>query len=355
MPAADKGTVTAQTDTAPNSAPSADPMEGFTEALSSSAMGWSGVEGNPLATPAGDPEKATAVETSAEAEAPKATPETPEAGTEKPEETPEPAKTVNFDGFSDSVKSTWERLLKGGHVTGDEIEASRKDALRQDLFSKKTAALARDRESFDKEKAEFLDRNKEDLDLLRRIRESDHLHSVWLRMSKGDYPAEGSAETGDLVDERKAAAIADQQYERREKAREAAEKAKQEKVDARKSEVGGALKDQMKALSVSADQMDAYLAEEFGTIETVLTTPTSELIRRIALRHDLETMKSEATKLREQLSQRTTKQSVAARASLPPARREVASVPTTPLSKTEADLGLDQDWSNVTGFGNRGD
>ena len=69
--------------------------------------------------------------------------------------------------------------------------------------------------------------------------------------------------------------------------------------------------------------------------------------------HDAALARAETAKLREQLTQRTSKESRTSKQSLPPARRVAETVKPTALSQTEADLGLDQDWSNVQGLGHR--
>jgi hypothetical protein len=232
VPDVDKGTVTAATDTAPPAAAES-PLAGFSEALLTSGM-----MGNPVGGESGHPENAKAVETSGDAEAPAVETEKP-AATPEPvatEDKPEPAQTVNFDGFSDLQRTTWERLLKAGHATPDEVEAARKDALRQDLFSKKTAALARDREAFAKSMAE----REGDLKLLDKIRGDDRLHAAWLKASRGELPTDDS-DGGDLVDAKKAAEIADARLAQREREREERGVKEQAAYDARKGAMQTAL------------------------------------------------------------------------------------------------------------------
>jgi hypothetical protein len=349
VPDVDKGTVTAATDTAPPAAAES-PLAGFSEALLTSGM-----MGNPVGGESGHPENAKAVETSGDAEAPAVETEKP-AATPEPvatEDKPEPAQTVNFDGFSDLQRTTWERLLKAGHATTDEVEAARKDALRQDLFSKKTAALARDREAFAKSMAE----REGDLKLLDKIRGDDRLHAAWLKASRGELPTDDS-DGGDLVDAKKAAEIADARLAQREREREERGVKEQAAYDARKGAMRTALREQMRLLGVSNEQMTAYLKAEEATlppdVDPILALDPAELQHRVELRHEAAKAKAEAASLREQLSKRTAKEIQTSKQSLPPARRVAESAHTSPLKRTEADLGIAPDWSNVEGFGFRG-
>ena len=320
-----------------------DPMAGFAEAM----VGL----GNPVAD-AGHPEKATAVETSATDEAPKAETETPVTEPVKAADTPAPTKTVNFDDFSDSQKTTLQRLLKAGSLTPEEVEDFRKGVLRQNLFSKKTDVLARDREAWEKEVSDW----KADKALLEKIRGDDKLHAAWLKMSRGEVPAE-DAGADDLVDRRKAEEIAQKAIENRE--REKADRTAKEQAvyDKKFGALKAASSEMIAALEVTPQVMQAYInaeaAELDPTTDPVLYITPEEFKRRITSRHRIAVAEARAKTLEEQLSQRTNKADRTSKQSSPPVRRVSDNGSTGPLEQTMADLGIAPDWSNVTGLGFR--
>lgn len=342
MPDANNGPVTTAPDTVVPPVVADDPFEGFSAAMVGNA--------DPEAPPS-DPAEAKAVETSATVETPavETTAETPVA---TPDPTP-PAKPVNFDGFSDAQKATWERLLKAGYATPEEVEASRKDSLRQDAWSKKTAALAREREKFEAERAT----EKEDLALLAKIRSDEKLHAAWLKASKGELPADDAA-ADELVDKRGAKAVARETYREESAAEKAAASAKDKALSDHQAAVREMVQEQIRLLAVSPEMMEAYLKAEEPLLlargkNTILDITPQELQERIVERHEKAVLAAKVASLTEQLTKRTSNESRTAKQSLPPARRVAVPADDSPLSQTEADLNLAPDWSNVQGMGHR--
>lgn len=340
MPDADKGTVTDPADTA---APVAQPegLEGFSEALA----GLPGM-GDPREE-SGQPEEAAAVETGA-----KETESTDDA--DKPAETPEPAKAedkpeptrdVNFDVFSDGHKATLERLLKAGHISKQEVEEARQDALRQNYFSKRTAEHNRAREAWEKEVAE----RRDDLATLDRIRSNDRLHEAFLKAARGEEPSEESG--GDLVDEQKARKIVKDERA----AEKASETQKAKAYEEKEGALNAVVEEQTIALSVDPAVMQSYLREIGKTlpkgVDPVLYLRPDELRDRIETRHDAAKAKAEAKSLREQLTKRTLRDERTSKQSLPPPRRVAEPKVTDPWKATLAELGVADDFGNVTGSG----
>lgn len=341
MPEQNKGTVTEATDTA---APTpTEVLEGFGKVV----LGNS----DPSSAP-GEPEEAKAVETDGGGETPEAKTETPAKEPAQAKEKDAPAKPVNFDGFSDSQKATFQRLLDAGHVTPEEIEDARRASLRQDLFSKKTATLAREREAFAKE----METRKEDLALLDRIRSDERLHAAWLKASRGEIAAEESAGDDDYVDGKKARQI----YRDERSAEAKAEDAKQAKYAEQKEALEGVVQEQYASLSVSPEVMNGYLAAIAKTlpegVDPVTYLRPDELRDRIVTRHEAAQAKAEAEKLRQQVEKRTSHEARTSKQSLPPARREVQNGRLSAWDQMKADLGIGPGgWTGVTGsgFGNR--
>ena len=329
-------------DSSPQQADAEPSLEGFEEAMAGL--------GNPVDV--GQSEPARAVETSeAEDTPPEESADKADKAPEAPDEV-EPAaeQTVNFDGFSDDQKTTFERLLKDGHVTQEWVEAERLRTLFQSNYTKKTMALAEERKA--------LAEQKEDLDLLERIRADDRLHAAWLKLSRGDIPAEEESFDGDeLVDKKTAQQVAREEYERLEAEKSQRTASEQAVYNAKTKALTDAAADLVSTLGVTADRMSEYLAIEQGLlppgIDPILHITPEELQRRVLMRHEVESAKAEAAALREQLTKKTSRDERTSKQSLPPARRVSADHTMSVLEQTEADLGLDPDWSNVQGFGHR--
>lgn len=340
------------TDPAPPAAPD-DPMEGFAEAL--------GLMGDPEGA-GGPPEPAAAADDDTDPKAPEPTePEAsgepepgPEAGGEgadKPESVPQ----VSFDGFSDAQAATWARLLKAGQVTPEEIETARKESLFQSAWTKKTMALAEERKALQEQMQE----RQEDLALLDRLRSDDRLHAAWLRLkSSADAPEPDEGEGGDdLVDRKTAEQIADQRLERRLREHQERMKKEQDAYEKKKDELSKTLQEAMRLHGIDREQAAAYLEAEAAmlppTEDLILRFSADDLAHRMVLRHEAAQARAEAKAAREAAAKRTQAGVRAAKQSLPPARRVALNGDDSPLAKTEADLGLDPDWSNVQGFGFR--
>jgi hypothetical protein len=331
------GTVTDKVETPTE----ATPLPGFAEAMTDFGSRVPGL---------GEPEKATAVETSATEVAPPAEAEKPEAPA-KDEAKPDEAKTVNFDGLSKESKAYWEKSLKAGHATPEDVERARIESMFQSSWTRNHQALAKERDAFKAEKAQL----KEDIDLLNKIRGDDRLHAAWLKMSKGEVAAE-DAESGDLVDEKKAAEIARKAFDAREAEKADRTAKEQAKYEARKSEIQAAVHDQMRILGVTKEVMTGYLQAEEEALngaDPILHFTPTELQAAVQRRHEKASLEAKVAALEAQLNQRASKTAQASKSSLPPARRFAEDVSKDPLKQTESDLGIAPDWSNVQGFGNR--
>lgn len=269
------------------------------------------------------------------------------------EESGDAEQAVNFDGFSDAQKTTWERLFKDGRVTADEVERARLESMFQSAFTKKTMDLAEKRKAFDKE----MEDRREDLSLLDRIRKDDRLHNAWLRMQSGDL-GEDPDDGDDLIDAKRANEIVDKRIEAREAERRQRTEREQRTYESRQNDIREAMQESMQTLGIDQSALVSYLeAEEAALpagVDPVLHFSAADLQARVALRHEAAKARAEADSLKKKLSKRTSQEARAAKQSLPPARR-VAQPPVDddPMRKTAADLGLDQQWSNVQGFGFR--
>ena len=353
MPDVSDGPDPNPTDTAePEAAPERTIMDDLREA-------W-GSFGNPDEDETGQPKQTEAVETSevedkpaeeAETLAPEAD-EAKEKEPEKSEETSETEQTVNFDGFSDPQKATWERLLKDGHVTAEEVERARTESLFQSAWTKKTTALARQREAFEKE----MEERKADLDFLETVKRDDRLHAAWLKLQRGEIQSE-DPDGDDLVDKKTAEQIAEERYKalRQQDAErtQAEQKAYDEKVEQMQSQ----LKETQQLLGVDNETMVRYLDEECARlpadVDPILRYADSyeDLQEKLELRHEAAKAKARAEVLEKKLSKTTSKAARTAKQSLPPAPRVSVNGALSPRQKTYEELGIEPDGSNVQGLG----
>ncbi len=345
MPNTNDGPAGSETDKATPAA-DASPLPGFAEAFA--AMG-------PPSPGQGQPEQVEAVETSETVEPPKAEADTPAKEPAKAADKAPAAETINFDGFSDESKAYWETAHKAGHATAADVKRAREESLFQSAWSKKTTALAKDKEAFEAEKTKV----KENLDLLHRVQTDPVAYAAWKRLLAGDVPADDSA-SGDLVDAKKADEIARKAYQA-EKTAEAQASAKQTaEFTAKKNGLQAVVTDIGTAFGLKPETMNTYLekfAEDFPEgvdpiRYAVENLSPAELRRGLTLIHKAEAAEAKAKALSEQVSQRASKASQASKQSQPPARRTTETNGSLdPVSRLNADLGLAPDWSNVTGFG----
>ena len=353
MSEANEGTAVTDTGTAEPPAEVNDAFDSFADTMVGNA---------PVEEDTGKPEQAEAVETSeTEENAPvepvtedKASEETAKTEeTAETKETPEVEASVNFDGFSDEQKTTWERLLKDKQATVEEVERARLESMFHSAFTKKTMALADEKREWAKEAEGWA----EDRKLLEKIRGSESLHEAWMKMSSGDYKADTDADGDDLVDKKASAEIAKQTFQRL-KAEEDARTAQEQKVyDTKVLGLREALAETMKLESISEEQLSVYVNEE-GASLPLGTDPVShfspeDLQSRVSQRHKFALQDAKIKALEEKLTQKTSDSVRTAKQSSPPSPRVTSTGKKTAGDKTVEDLGLDQDWSNVSGFGNR--
>lgn len=311
------------------------PLPGFAEAM---AMAF------PPEPEQGEPKGESAVETSADAKAPDAKVETPAAKPDAPkaEEKPDPAKTVNFDGFSDKQKTTWERLLKQGQVTADEVETARKESLFQASWTRNHQRLADERKAFEAERAKAA----ESLSMIEKIRANPALEAAVKSVLNGEATA--SPEDGaDFISRADAERIAEEKAQR---AYDKREREKQEQVSKqnavytqRQQALFATVKEQAQLLGVDWATMKTYVKaeeERLGANDIVLALDPETLAYNLQLRHEAAQAKAEAAALREQVSQRTSKQVQASKQSLPPAPRVTAQPNETLMQKVLRESGL---------------
>ena len=322
-----------------------DLLEGFEEAHAAI--------GNPSGPP-GPPEPTEAVETSEAEETPAPDPaETAEtAPAESEAEESEAEQTVNFDGFSDDQRTTWERLHKAGAVTEEEIERARKESMFQSNYTKKTMSLADQRKAWESEVEDRTD----DLRRLDLIRSDDRRHAAFVRASEMDEPQDDESQD-ELVDKKGAAELAAETYRKMRAAEDAESQKEQEAYAVKEEAVRVAVQESIKTLGIDAKVMQSYLQAEEAMlppgVHPIRDLTPEDIQDRIAKRHELMTTKAEVAALKKKLAQRTSHDERTAKQSLPPAKRVVDDGEMNPLQKTEAELGVDSDWGNVTGFGHR--
>ena len=307
----------------------------------------------------GQPEQAEAVDTKEVEEIPDPAPvkdDAPAADTKTEEDTveSEAEPTVNFDGFTKDQQATWERLHNDGHATSREIEDARMASLRQSDYTKKTMALADQRKALE---AKF-DQNEEDLELLEKIRGNPRLHDKWMKMSSVDADAEGDTfgDDDDLLDTKTARQlVVDAIKEDRE-----AVKAEASKTDAAYDTKFGAIQvamqESMETHSIDAETMTKYLAKEEALlaegVDPVESIDPLEWQRRVVARHEKTVLETRIAELEQQASQKVSKADRTAKQSLAPDRKVAQGGHMTVGQQTSADLGLSQNWGNVSGFGN---
>jgi len=321
------------------------PLQGFEEAFQ--GMGFP-------QEPEGQAEPSEAVDAS-EVEEPSAqdTKEKPEAASDESEDEqkPDAELTVNFDGYPESRKKTWERLLREGHVTEDEFEEDRLGTLMQANFTKKTQALAAERKEFDAER----DGWGEDYALLQRIRGDKHLHDIWMKMQTGDYEKSASESDDELLTRAEADRLMEERLKKREEEKKARTAAQEAEYQKKVGELREASIDVMTELGISEEVVSAYLNEEGKEApdgqDPVLYFTPADLKRALKLRHRAAVAEAKAAKLEEQINQRTSKAERTSKQSSPPARRLSVKTPSNPVSKTLEEMGVEADGSNVLGFG----
>lgn len=350
MPNAEPGTDTTAATPAPTTETTNEsPLAGFSAAI----QGW----GDSQQDQSGEPEEPQAVETSEADTATDSSAEKPVEKTEtdaKEKAKPDAPKTVNFDGFSDKAKATYERLLKAGLVTPEEVEEARGGYLRQSDYSRKTMDLAKKREEFAKEKAQ----RESDLAMLDRIRGDERLLNLWERFAKGDVPQD-SASDDELVDRKtmseavKKAIEADRQKAAAEVERE------QKEYNARATKVKTMLGEVKAELGASDEALDSYLTEiakEFPEgappIEYIVrSVDPNDLRKEIRYQHRIAVAEAKASAAAKEASQRTQRAVQASKQSLSPSAKAVdADVSMSPLQAAKRQLGITR-LSEVQGAG----
>lgn len=310
-------------------------------------------EGQPKETEAVDKSEAEeTAEPESETKADAKSKDDAEEGSEDGDEQTEADQTVNFDGFSEQTKATWERLLKAGHATPEEVETARIESMFQSSYTKKTMALADDRKAF---KAE-MDERKADLEILDKIRGSDRLHAIWMRMQDDSVSDEPSDD--DLVTRRQAQEEADKRYEKREQEKRERSAKQQAEYESKQVEIHDVVVESMKMLGADKAMMKAILDAEEATLpvgtDPVLHFTPEKLQRAIQRRHKVLTLEAKVAQLEAANTKKTSNAARTAKQSLPPAPRVAGGARKSALQKTEEDLGIDRDWSNVQGFGGHG-
>lgn len=317
---------------------SGDPLPGFADAMAN---------GFPAESSRGEPEVKSAVETSAKEEAPEPKSETPEKDTDKAEEKPDPTATVNFDGFSDQQKAYWDKALKAGHATPADVEEHRKGVLLLSSWSRNHGKLAKEREAFEKERADW----REDYERLKKIRGSDRLHAAWIKVANGEV----DDESGDEIADRKTAKqIAAETYAEREAEKAKQDEAKVRSYEAKKVSLQEVARDQMAALGVKPEVMAKYCEEEEAACngaDPIEVLSPAEFARNLVARHEKATLAAEVAALKKQLSEKVTKQVQASKQSLSPSPRVADTRNEDPWSKTLRELNVPADMGNVTGIG----
>ena len=346
MPDTNDGAAAPVTDTAaPTPIDESNPMPGFAEAMTAMA-------GRPDQE-AGQPEPAKAVETSAPERVAAAEPEKAEPAKapppEKEAESPKVAPTVNFDGLSTESKTYWDSALKAGHATPEDVDRARKESLTLQAWSRNNNEKSNKIKALEAE----ISGHKADLDFLAKVRGDAALHEKWLAFMRGDgQSASADADAGDLVDSRKAKQIAEQEYEARERAKQAKAAAEQGAYDTKYAALKSVVGDLMKVHSIAPAVMKGYLDAESAAIEgdPVTSVSPEDWSHRLIERHEKAVLAAKVASLEAQLNQRASKQVGASKQSLPPPSRVAVARSSDPWEQTKADLGI-ADLSNVQGFG----
>lgn len=341
MQATPDGPATSGTDnTGSDSAPEG--LPGFSDAM----VGFPvpGMDG-------GHPEGAAAVGTGDEGGAPAPVktdkaPTPPAPGEDKPDA----AQSVNFDGLSDKSRSFYEKALKAGVCTPEDVERARTETTFQSIFTKKTQALAKERESFEKEMAE----RKSDLEAIDKIRSSDKLYAKFLRVAREGDSDEEDPSASDIPDRKTAAQIADERITAREREKEAARAKQAQEYRGKQASLAAAIQESMKILGVDRATMKAYLDAEEPEIEgdPVLAIDPKDLIDRVTRRHERAKYEARIADLESKLGMKATKQVHQSKQSQPPTRRTAEpSVSEDAWEQAKAQAGADPDFGNVLGFG----
>jgi hypothetical protein len=323
-------------------APRESPMKGFAASMTM---------GIPPSDPEGEPESAPAVETPETPEAPKEKTETPETAPVAPEEKPAVAETVNFDGLSAPSKAYWEKALKAGHATPEDVKRAREESLFQSAWSKRNNAKDEEVKAI---KAQYA-KHDEDLKLLAKIRGDEKLLARWERMSKDEVTPESGE---DLTTEARAAEIARKVIEADRAATNARTAAEQATFDKKKGDLQAVVTEIGTALGIKVETLNAYLAEEANDfpadvdpVEYAIKNVTpSELRKSLVLRHKAALAEAKAAALESQVTQRASKQVQTSKQSLPPARRSSVDAPVRGIKKILSEMGVAR-LGDVQGFG----
>lgn len=334
----------------------------FAEALKGVDMGWGLPDGKE-----GQSEPTEAVETSADKDTPEAD-ETekvePDAKSDdapaEPVDEPETKQTVNFDGFESELRATWEKLVKDGVVTHEFAQANAERGLRWADYTKKTMAVSDEKKAM----ASQAEQDKEDLDLIRRIRGDDHLHDLWMRMQRGDVPSKPvdgeDSDASELVERAEAERIAREQAEqilkrRDEERRERTQKQQDEYVNHARA-VQKALLDTMDEDGIKKEVLAGYMKTLENAVpdgsDPILYYDPKDIPGKIRSLHREATLRARVEELEQRLGERTSKAERTSKQSSEPSLRTVPVKDTSLMGRVNEELGLDQDWSNVTGFGN---
>lgn len=321
--------------------PAEDALEGFEEAFKQS-----GLAGFPSDDDQDTPQDVEVVE-SEEGETPSdLEPEdSPEDDGESPdsesdtEEKPAP-DDLNYEGFSDAQAERWKRLYEAGHVTAEEVEDERHRIGYHKAFIQKTENLAKQRKDLDAWKSE----RQADLELVDRIRQDDRLNERWNQMRE---EAQKDVDDDDLLTAKQAREL----LERERKKERESEQRRQAAEGEHQQALRTAVSDMMRTEGIDEATMKAYLGRIEATMspeEAANITPYA-LMRDLGLLHEATKKDVEIEKLKKKLSRKRTSQQ-----SQPPTPKVARDTPETALSKTEKDLGLDANWTQVQGLGHRG-
>lgn len=337
------------------------PEEQFAKDYEATRHGWP----DPQMEEQGESEQPEAVDPSKgednpqeeETENQKPEPETGERdeGTaDEPSGETEQEQTVNFDGLPDRLRSNYERGLKAGIFTPEDVEEARNGYLRQDRFSKGTEAARRAEEKSNA----LIEANQEILDQFKKIRDSDHYHAAWLKLTSMSEEEARALVDGEEDDEfitpKRAREIADERFKQRQQEADARTKKQQQAYEDRKLEIGRLLGDVATEIGVDAETITDYA----NAIEAQLPTSSDPILHYKDLRdlkldllnHHKDVLKdAEIADLKAQLSKKTTREDQNAKQSLKPSPRtkEVRRPATGAagiLSQVEEEMGLDPDW-----------
>jgi hypothetical protein len=229
-------------------------------------------------------------------------------------------------------------------------------------FTKKTTALAREREAFEEERESWRKENAENAEILDRIRSNPEWNAAWQHLMEHGVSKRveqngeaGDGDPDDLLDRRTAERLIEERVAARLKEREERNAQQEREYQEKAASIGQSIRRFMEDQKVDKDTARGYwtaLDQKLPTdTDAVIHYTPAGLYEALVDLHEKAQLRAEVETLKKQVAQRASKDARTTKQSQTPPRRETTRHRETAAQKLERQLGIEPDWSNVTGMG----